>query len=74
MKDISALYANEKSAVMTSNKLSDLLHNPSVLSDKLLFALGIKSAPVDIRELNCSNLNSLLASAKLLGYEAEVVV
>ncbi|WP_428241168.1 hypothetical protein [Gynuella sp.] len=72
-KDISALYENVDTPVMSQNKLSDLLHNPSSLSDKLLFALGIKNAPVNIKELDSSSLDNLLASAKSLGYEVEVL-
>lgn len=43
--------------------------------DKLAYLAGIKNAPADdkYQKLNTSNLTSLLESAKLLGYDIEVV-
>lgn len=43
--------------------------------DKLAYLAGIKNAPSDDKysKLNTSNLDSLLESANLLGYDIEIV-
>ncbi len=73
MSDISSLYEAKTQPVSSKNKLSDLLHKPTELSDKLLFALGIKQAPVDLNTIDNTDLSTLISSAESMGYKIEVV-
>ena len=82
--NISLLYKNKPVEVeqnIASNSFTEMIFQTKTKTtatetvDKLAYLAGIKNAPADdkYQKLNTSNLTSLLESAKLLGYDIEVV-
>ncbi|NBN74329.1 XRE family transcriptional regulator [Proteus sp. G2615] len=80
--NISLLYKNKPVEVeqnIASNSFTDMIFQTKTTAtetvDKLAYLAGIKNVPADdkYQKLNTSNLTSFLESAKLLGYDIEVV-
>lgn len=80
--DISLLYKNQPVEVeqnTESNPFTDMILQTKKTAteafDKLAYLAGIKNAPADDKysKLNTSNLNAFFESAKLLGYDIEII-
>lgn len=84
LNEISRLYKTPPKEVKQNQNIenhhfTDMILQTKVTAkdafDKLAYLAGIKNAPADDKysKLNTSNLDSLLESANLLGYDIEIV-
>lgn len=84
LNEISRLYKTPPKEVKQNQNIenhhfTDMILQTKVTAkdafDKLAYLAGIKNAPADDKysKLNISNLDSLLESANLLGYDIEIV-
>ncbi|MBG3080783.1 XRE family transcriptional regulator [Proteus mirabilis] len=82
LNDINQLYNNPPKDVkhnIVNNHFTDMILQTKTVTtdalDKLAYLAGIKNAPADDKylKLNTTNLDALKKSAKLLGYDIEIV-
>ncbi len=82
LSEIASLYKTPPDVAEKSvegNSFTDMIlqtkNAASAAFDKLAYLAGIKNAPADDKyaQLNTSNLNELLSSAKKAGYDIEIV-
>ncbi|MBJ2119096.1 MULTISPECIES: XRE family transcriptional regulator [Proteus] len=82
LNDITQLYNNPPKDLkynIVNHRFTDLILQTKTVTtdalDKLAYLAGIKNAPADDKylKLNTTNLDELKKSAKLLGYDIEIV-
>ncbi|CRL62951.1 XRE family transcriptional regulator [Proteus vulgaris] len=82
LNDITQLYNNPPKDVkhnIVNHRFTDMILQTKTVTtdalDKLAYLAGIKNAPADDKylKLNTTNLDALKESAKLLGYDIEIV-
>ncbi|WP_311748158.1 XRE family transcriptional regulator [Proteus penneri] len=82
LNDITQLYNNPPKDLkynIVNHRFTDLILQTKTVTtdalDKLAYLAGIKNAPADDKylKLNTTNLDELKKSAKLLGYDIEII-